>query len=89
MAINTSTEIISDMKSTLQLTVSEIQRVQENLEGAMRVTAGWDDAQGAEYHKLMKRIAQLTNSPRETLEREISKLERLRRILDKYQNIHF
>ncbi len=89
MAIHTSTEIVQDMKHTLQLTVSEIQRVQENLEGAMRVTAGWEDAQGAEYHKLMKKIAQLTNSPKETLAWEIQKLEKLEHILDKYQNVHF
>ena len=89
MAINASSEIIRDMKKTLQLTVAEIQRMQENLNGAMRVTAGWNDRQGEEYHILMKRIAQLTNSPKETLENEIPKLEKLGQILDKYNSVRF
>ena len=89
MAINASAEIISDMKKTLQLTVTEIERIQENLNGAMRVTAGWNDQQGEEYHKLMKRIVQLTDSPKDTLEHAMPKLDRLVQILDRYNNVHF
>lgn len=37
----------------------------------------------------MKRIAQLTNAPEETLEGGIPKLERLGQILDRYNNVHF
>ena len=77
MAIHASTEIIQDMKRTIQMTVTEIERIQENLDGAMRVTAEWDDQQGLEYQKLMKRMIQLTNSPKETLEQEMPKLGKL------------
>ena len=89
MAIHASTEIIQDMKRTIQMTVTEIERIQENLDGAMRVTAEWDDQQGLEYQKLMKRMIQLTNSPKETLEQEMPKLSKLVQILEKYHNVHF
>ena len=89
MAIDASSEKIRDMKGTLQITVSEIENIQSNLIRVIGATAEWDDEQGNEYHRLMEKIAQLTNEPKETLEQEIPKLERLGQILDQYNQIHF
>ena len=43
MAVNSSPEIIRDMKSTLQETVTSIQLIQQNVKGAMRSSANWDE----------------------------------------------
>lgn len=55
MAIKSSPEVVRDMKSTLQKTVTSIQGIQQNVKGAMRSSANWDDAQGKQYQSLMKR----------------------------------
>ncbi len=89
MAVNSSPEIIRDMKSTLQETVTSIQLIQQNVKGAMRSSANWDDEQGKQYQALMKRIAQLTQSPMETLNTAMPKLEKLAQALDEYEKVKF
>ena len=39
MAIKSSPEVVRDMKSTLQKTVTSIQGIQQNVKGAMRSSA--------------------------------------------------
>ena len=73
MAISSSSGTIRDMKTTLQKTVKEIQGIQTNVKGAMRSSANWNDAQGQQYQALMKQIAQLTDSPTNTLNAKIAK----------------
>ena len=60
MGIKSSPEVVRDMKKTLQTTVKSIQGIQQNVKGAMRSSANWNDAQGQQYQALMKQIAQLT-----------------------------
>lgn len=89
MAVNSSPEIIRDMKSTLQETVASIQLIQQNVKGAMRSSANWNDEQGKQYQALMKRIAQLTQSPMATLNTAMPKLEKLAQALDEYEKVKF
>lgn len=89
MAISSSSETIRDMKATLQKTVKEIQGIQTNVKGAMRSSANWNDAQGQQYQVLMKQIAQLTDSPTNTLNAAIPKLEKLAQSLDAYGKVKF
>lgn len=89
MAISSSSEIIREMKSTLQNTVKEIQNTQTNVKNAMRLSVNWNDEQGRQYQELMKRIAQLTVSPAETLVNAIPKLDQLARTLDAYGKVRF
>lgn len=89
MAISSSSATIRDMKTTLQKTVKEIQGIQTNVKGAMRSSANWNDAQGQQYQALMKQIAQLTDSPTNTLNMAIPKLEKLAQSLDAYGKVKF
>ena len=89
MAIKSSPEVVRDMKSTLQKTVTSIQGIQQNVNGAMRSSANWDDAQGRQYQALMKKIAQLPQSPMATLNAAAPKLEKLAQSLDNYGKVKF
>ncbi len=89
MAIKSSPEVVRDMKSTLQKTVTSIQGIQQNVKGAMRSSTNWDDAQGRQYQALMKKIAQLTQSPMATLNAAAPKLEKLAQSLDNYGKVKF
>jgi len=89
MAIKSSPEIVRDMKSTLQKTVASIQEIQQNVKGAMRSSANWDDRQGQQYQALMKQIAQLTQAPMTTLNSAVPKLEKLAQSLDNYGRVKF
>jgi hypothetical protein len=77
------------MKSTLQKTVTSIQGIQQNVKGAMRSSANWDDSQGQQYQALMKQIAQLTQAPMATLNSGVPKLEKLAQSLDNYGKVKF
>lgn len=89
MGIKSSPEVVRDMKKTLQITVKSIQGIQQNVKGAMRSSANWDDAQGQQYQELMKQIAQLTQAPVTTLNSAVPKLEKLAEALDKYVLVKF
>lgn len=89
MGIKSSPEIVRDMKKTLQSTVKSIQETQQNVKGAMRSSASWDDAQGQQYQALMKQIAQLTQAPMATLTSAVPKLEKLAQSLDNYSKVKF
>ena len=89
MAIKSSPEVVRDMKKTLQTTVKSIQGIQQNVNGAMRSSANWNDAQGQQYQALMKQIAQLTQAPMTTLNSAVPKLEKLAQSLDRYGNVKF
>lgn len=89
MWINSSSETVSEMRDTLQKTVKGIGGIQDNLRNTMTSVSGWNDAQGAQYRDLMRRIAKLTDSPRSTLVEAVPKLDRMIQALQAYENIKF
>lgn len=89
MAINASAEIIRQMRTTLQKTIKEIERIQANVRSSMKSSENWNDAQGEQYRQLMQRIARLTESPSGTLRAAVPKLEKLAQILDAYGRVRF
>lgn len=89
MAIQSSPEVVREMKSTLQKTVQSITSTQQGIQRAMSASAGWNDSQGQQYQALMKRIAQLTASPVSTLNAAVPKLENLAKALDDYGRVRF
>lgn len=89
MGIQSSPEVVRDMKKTIDGTVKSIQGIQQNIKGAMRANAEWNDAQGQEYQALMRKIAKLTETPMGTLQTASPKLEQLAKSLDKYKNVKF
>lgn len=89
MAIRSSPEVVRDMKKTLQKAATSIQGIQQNVKGAMRSSANWNDAKGQQYQALMKQIAQLTQAPMTTLNAAVPKLEKLAQALDNYGKVKF
>jgi len=85
--VKASPEAVRQVKSGLSATVNELRAT------AARVRAvgsgGWDDAQGQEFQALMKKVAQLVESPIETLQAAQPKLEKLAQSLDAYTKVKF
>lgn len=89
MRISSSSEAVSEMRDTLLKTVKGIGGIQDNLRSTLVSASGWNDAQGAQYRDLMRRIAKLTDSPRDTLAEAVPKLDRMIQALQAYENIKF
>ena len=89
MAVQSSPVVVRDMKKTLLSSVKNIQKIQQNISSSARSASNWNDAQGTQYQALMKRIAQLTQGPVETLNAAAPKLEKLAQSLDNYGKVKF
>lgn len=89
MAVKGSPEAIRQMKSDIQSTISDIQRISEGIRTGMSSTANWDDTQATQFNMIMQRVARLTEAPVDTLQRAIPKLESLAQALDAYNSVHF
>ena len=89
MGIQSSPEVVRDMKKTIDGTVKSIQGIQQNIKGAMKSNESWNDAQGKQYQALMKKIAKLTEAPMTTLKGASPKLEQLAKSLDNYKKVKF
>lgn len=89
MAIKASTKAISDMKMTAQAAIKDINAVQNELINTVNSVSGWDDEQGQQYRQLMRKIAQLTNTPKQTLSNAIPKLDHLIQMLEAYNKVKF
>ncbi len=89
MAINSSTEVIGEMKETLIRTNKRLDQVQQYVEKVMRSSASWSDEQGQAYRSLMKEIGALAAAPQETLQGAVPKLDRLNEALEEYGRVRF
>jgi len=80
-------KIIRDFKTRLQGTISELR----GAAGKVRAvgSGGWNDAQGDQFNALMKKIAQLIESPIDTLNAAQPKLEKLAQSLEAYGKVKF
>lgn len=89
MAVQASAQVVREMKGTIQKSMKEIQGIQQNIGGAVKATANWNDAQGEQYRALMQKIAKLTQTPVSTLNSSAKKLEKLAVSLDNYSKVKF
>jgi methyl-accepting chemotaxis protein len=89
MAVKASPETIREMKKSIQNTVKDIQRISSGIRSGVRATASWDDAQAAQFNTLMQQIARLTETPVDTLNAAVPKLEKLAQSLDQYKQVKF
>lgn len=89
MAIKASTKAISDMKETAQAAIRDINAVQGELKNTANLVSGWNDNQGQQYRDLMRKIAQLTNTPKQALSNAIPKLDHLIQMLEAYSKVRF
>jgi len=85
--VRASSETIRQMKSGLNATISEIRGASAKIRA---VGSGeWNDAQGEQFRALMQKIAQLVESPIETLQAAQPKLEKLAQSLEAYGKVKF
>ena len=85
--VNASAEVVRDVKSGLKATVSELRGASARIRAVG--TEGWNDTQGQRFNELMKKIAQLIESPIDTLQTVQPKLEKLAQSLDEYGKVKF
>ena len=87
--VNSSAEVIRQMKSDMNKTISELDMIVEKLRNIHGASSGWNDAQGEQFRGLMHKIAQCVNHPKHSLESALPKLEKLAQSLDQYGGIRF
>ena len=85
--VNASADGIRDAKSNLKATVSMLRGAAAKVRAVG--TEGWNDAQGQKFSELMRKIAQLIESPIDTLQAAQPKLEKLAQSLDSYNRVKF
>jgi uncharacterized protein YukE len=85
--VNANAETIREFKTRLNGIISEIQGAGAKVRAVG--SGGWDDSQGQHFHATMQKIAQLIESPIETLKSQQPKLEKLAQSLDGYNSVKF
>ena len=88
MAVKASPEAIREMKKGISTTIKDIERISSGIRQGLTATASWNDAKAAEFNMLMQRIARLTETPINTLNAALPKLEKLAQSLDQYNSVH-
>ena len=89
MTVKASPEAIREMKKDISDTIKDIERISNGIRTGMSASAGWDDAQAAQFNMLMQQIARLTATPIDTLRAALPKLEKLAQSLDQYNSVKF
>ncbi len=79
-----SSEAIRDMEKEIQLTIKNLQKCSEGILNANRATTNWDDDKAAEFNMLMGKVSRLVDSPVDTLQKALPKLEALAQAVDNY-----
>ena len=85
--VNANPETVRQVKAGLNATVSEIRAAAAKIRAVSR--SEWNDEQGQQFAALMQKIAQLVESPIETLQAAQPKLEKLAQSLDAYKRVKF
>ena len=87
--VQSSPEVIRQIKSDLNTTTKELADAAKKISSALSSSSEWNDAQGNHYRELMRRIARLIESPVGTLQAAQPKLEKLAQALDAYNRVKF
>ena len=89
MAVKASPELIREMKKDITNTIRDIEKISGIIRAGVAANTTWDDAKAVEFNTIMHQIAQLTESPVDTLNAALPKLERLAQALDQYNRVKF
>ena len=87
--VQSSPEVIRQIKSDLNVTTKELRDAANKVNTALRSSSEWNDAQGNQYRELMRKIGRLIESPINTLQAAQPKLEKLAQSLDAYNKVKF
>jgi len=86
--IKASPEAVRQLASDLRTTISNLNNIANQVRSSGAVD-GWDDAQGAQFKSVVNRVASLTQSPINTLEAAIPRLNKIAEALERYNNVKF
>ena len=89
MSVKASPETIREMKKEISSTIKDIEKISNGIKSGMSATNNWDDAKAAQFNMLMQRIARLTETPIDSLNAALPKLEKLAQSLDRYNGVSF
>ena len=86
--IKASPEAVRQLAKDLRTTINNLQTISAQVKSAGNVS-GWSDSQGEQFKSVVNRIAGLTQSPIETLESAIPRLNKIADTLEKYNSVKF
>ena len=86
--IKASPEAVRQLAKDLRTTINNLQSISAQVKSAGNVS-GWSDSQGEQFKSVVNRISGLTQSPIETLESAIPRLNRIADTLEKYNSVKF
>lgn len=86
--IKASPEAVRQLARDLRTTINNLQDISTQVKSAGNVS-GWSDSQGEQFKSVVNRIAGLTQSPIETLESAIPRLNKIADTLEKYNSVKF
>lgn len=86
--IKASPEAVRQLAKDLRVTINNLQNISAQVKSAGNVS-GWSDSQGEQFESVVNRISGLTQSPIETLESAIPRLNKIADTLEKYNSVRF
>ena len=86
--IKASPESVRKLAADLRKTIKNLQDISAQVRSSGNVN-GWSDSQGQEFKSVVNRISGLTQSPINTLESAIPRLNRIADALEKYNGVKF
>lgn len=86
--IKASPEAVRQLAKDLRVTINNLQNISAQVKSAGNVS-GWSDSQGEQFKSVVNRISGLTQSPIETLESAIPRLNKIADTLEKYNSVRF
>ena len=87
MGIQASPELLREMSDEFRHCSKKLKGIADTARATQAKTAvTWSDAKGQEFQAIMRRIAALTESPSEPLDRAAPKLDHLAELLIRYHN---
>ncbi|MBQ6980326.1 MAG: hypothetical protein IJQ07_06745 [Clostridia bacterium] len=86
--IKASSEVVRQLASDLKATINNLRDISSQVKSAGNV-GDWNDAQGVQFKEVVNRISTLTQSPIQTLEAAIPRLNKIAETLDRYSSVKF
>ncbi|MBQ6603143.1 MAG: hypothetical protein IKG08_09420 [Eubacterium sp.] len=89
MAIRGNSATVREIKNDIARTIADLTDMSAGIRQGVRSASGWDDQKAAEFGDAMGRVADMIESPVDSLREALPKLERLAQLMDEYTSKRF
>ena len=89
MTVQASPQEIREMEQSMRLTSAKLEKIAEVTRAVAGKTADWNDAQGAEFQRVMREVAMLVEQPVSPLQAAVPKLESIAALIEQYESSNF